>query len=135
MRNEFAKWRDQNKRVFRAKTAGRELLENSQGFREFLGWKDIDFHRGSHAEAARELLARLVERFSKRSNELRQMPLLDAVRLLTQPENFANHIERAPRPSEAVKPAVKRKYTRGKLDEQAAIELTKNPPLPTGRSP
>ncbi len=106
-----------------------EVLGNSQGYQEFLGWKDIDFHRGTLAEAARELLARLVERFRKRSDELRQMPLLDAVRLLAQPENAANHIEGENRPSEATKSAANRRYTRGKLDEQAAIALTKNPSL------
>jgi hypothetical protein len=63
-----------------------EVLRKSEGFQGFLAWKDIRFHRGTVIEAAKEFLALLVDRFQKPSDELRQMVLLDAVCLLTQPD-------------------------------------------------
>ncbi len=61
-----------------------EVLRKSEGFREFLAWKDIEFHRGTALEAALEFLARLVDRFRKRSDDLKQMLVLDALRALEE---------------------------------------------------
>ncbi|MGO9600993.1 MAG: hypothetical protein ACLP7Q_23675 [Isosphaeraceae bacterium] len=94
-----------------------EVLRKSEGFQGFLVWKDIKFHRGTVIEAAKEFLALLVDRFQKRSEELRQMPLLDAVRLLTQPENAPKHIERENNPPET--PAELPDLVR--LDQAAAL--------------
>jgi hypothetical protein len=63
-----------------------KVLFASPGWRAFQEWRDIEHHRKSPLEAANELLALLVERLHKPSQELRQMRLLDAVRLLEQGE-------------------------------------------------
>jgi len=61
-----------------------KVLSASPGWRAFNDWKDVEHHRKTPLEAAKELLALLVERLRKPSEQLRLMPLLAAVRLLGQ---------------------------------------------------
>jgi hypothetical protein len=65
----------------------RELvLSASAGWKAFKKWSDIEHHRKTPLEAAKELLALLVDRLRRPPDELRLMPLLEAVRLICQPE-------------------------------------------------
>ena len=52
------------------------VLSASPGWKAFLEWKDIEHHRKTPLEAAKELLAVLVDRLRMPSAELRLMPLL-----------------------------------------------------------
>ena len=61
-----------------------DVLNKSLGFQEFMGWKDLDFHRGTRIEAAHEFLARLVDRLRKPSKEIRPMLLSEAVQIINQ---------------------------------------------------
>jgi hypothetical protein len=61
------------------------VLSASPGWKAFQEWRDIEHHRKTPLEAANELLALLVDRQRRKSDELRLMPLLEAVRLLSQP--------------------------------------------------
>lgn len=63
------------------------LLRASPGFAAFTDWQEgARLHRLTPVEAAREFLIRLGEKTGRLSRELRLMPLLDAVRLLSQPK-------------------------------------------------
>jgi hypothetical protein len=61
-----------------------KVLSTSPGWKAFVDWKDVEHHRKTPVEAAKELLALLVDRLRKPSEELRLTSLLDAVRLLGQ---------------------------------------------------
>jgi hypothetical protein len=81
------------------------VLSASPGWKAFEHWRDIEHHRKRPPEAANELLALLVERLRKPSRELRLMPLLDAVRLIDQPEAagiVAPRNDKDDRPSEVM---------------------------------
>jgi hypothetical protein len=60
------------------------VLSASPGWKAFEAWRDVEHHRKTAFEAAKELLALLVERLRRPSEELRLMPLLDAVRLISE---------------------------------------------------
>jgi hypothetical protein len=65
----------------------RELvLSASPGWKAFKKWSDIEHHRRAPLAAAKELLALLVDRLRRPSDELRLMPLLEAVGIVCQPE-------------------------------------------------
>jgi hypothetical protein len=76
------------------------LLSASPGFRVFLDWKSLEFHRGTPVEAAPELEARLVERLRKPSEVVRLMPLMDALLRLAQSKAASPAaLGRTPRPT------------------------------------
>jgi hypothetical protein len=63
------------------------VLLASPGWKAFLDWKDrARLHRRSRLEAAEELLNLVGERTGKLTREMRSTPLMEAVRLLDQPE-------------------------------------------------
>ena len=64
-------------------------LSASPGWKAFQEWRDIEHHRKAPLEAARELLALLVDRLRRPSEELRLMRLSDAVHLIGQPDRLA----------------------------------------------
>jgi hypothetical protein len=82
-----------------------DVLNKSLAFQEFMEWKDLDFHRGTHIEAAHEFLARLVDFLRKPSKEIRPMLLSDAVQLIKQrkdapaviSEHHSGRVESMPR--------------------------------------